>query len=58
MKHFDALPFDYAEAARAAAMLRGAGGESAAEIAATVRSWSDFARRSYREAERLAKEGR
>jgi len=58
MKRFDALPFDYAGAARAAAMLRGAGGESAAEIAATVRSWSDFARRNYHEAERLAKEGR
>ena len=34
------------------------GNGGAAEVAATVRSWSDFARRNYREAERLAKAGR
>jgi len=58
MKRFNALPFSYAEAADAAKLLQGQKSGGAAEIAATVRSWSDFARRNYREAERLAKEGR
>ena len=55
MRCFDKLPFEYHEAARAAAVLtKGTPAEAAAEL----RRWTTCAAENYRRAEALAKEGR
>ncbi|MBR7107602.1 MAG: extracellular solute-binding protein [Lentisphaeria bacterium] len=58
MKYFNALPFSYKEASAAAAKLRKGNGRSAADVAAELRKWNDFARENYRKAEKLAREKR
>ena len=58
MEEFNKLPFSYSEAAAAAARLRLTPGRTPADIAAVVRSWSDFSRKHYLEAARLAREGK
>ena len=58
MAQFDALPFEYADADAASELLRTGSGRSAADVAATLREWSDFARNHYREAARLAAAGK
>lgn len=55
---FNALPYSYAEADEAAKSISLRSGRSAAQVAATMRKWSDFARAHYRLAEKLAGEGR
>ncbi len=57
MEKFNALPFDYAGADAAEQLLRTSDDRSAADVAATLREWSDFARRNYLEAARLAAAG-
>jgi len=54
MECFNKLPFRYEEADRAAAALR----KDPVSAAALLRNWSEFARNNYREAARLAQEGR
>ena len=58
MAKFNELPFEYADAAAAAKSLAIGKEHSASDVAAVLRSWSQRARENYREAERLAKEGR
>ena len=58
MAEFERLPFPYAEASLAAKKLRKSKDNSALDIAATTRKWSDFARNQYKKATRLAKEGK
>ena len=58
MKCFNALPFAYKEAAQAAASLRRSKDHSAADVAAVLRKWSEFARENYLKAEKLAGEGK
>ena len=55
MAEFDYLPFDYAGAARAAKSLKEG---KPADVARITRSWSDDARKHYRNAARLAREGK
>ncbi len=55
---FNALPYTYAEADEAANAISLRSGRSAAQVAATMRQWSDFARAHYRLAEKLAREGK
>jgi len=55
MAEFEFLPFDYAEAEAAAAAIRGG---KPAETAKLTRRWSDEARRHYKKAAVLAREGR
>ena len=57
MAKFNALPFPYKEADRARALLRITPERSAADVTATLRSWSDEARANYNEARRLAELG-
>ncbi|MBQ9088485.1 MAG: extracellular solute-binding protein [Lentisphaeria bacterium] len=56
MKYFNALPFSYKEAAAAAGKLRKSKDRTAADVAAELRKWNDFARENYRKAEKLARE--
>ena len=58
MAAFNALPFTYAEAGKVNGKLRVYPGNSAADIAAMLRSWSDFARNNYLKAAELAAQGR
>ncbi|MBE6356285.1 MAG: extracellular solute-binding protein [Lentisphaerae bacterium] len=58
MAKFNELPFEYSEAGKAAAAIRISGENSAVQVAATLRQWSETARSNYREAARLAKEGK
>ena len=58
MAAFNALPFDYAGAAEAAEALRVTPENPPAAVAAALRGWSEFARRQYLEAARLAQEGK
>ncbi len=58
MAVFNALPFTYREASEVNAKLRIAPGNTAADIAAMLRSWSDFARSNYLKAAELAAQGR
>ena len=58
MREFNALPFVYSEAGSAAGKLQGSAKNSAVEVSAYQRSLSDFARKQYLKAEKLAKEGR
>ena len=58
MKYFNALPFSYKEASDAAASLRQSKDRSAADVAAVLRKWSEFARENYLKAEKLAGEGK
>ena len=58
MAAFNALPFSYEEAAGANRRLRPGPGNSAQDVAAMLRSWSDFARRNYIKAAELARKGR
>ncbi len=55
---FDALPFEYSGAAAAAERLKVTPERSAAEVGAVLREWSDAARQNYREAAKLAREGK
>jgi ABC-type Fe3+ transport system substrate-binding protein len=52
------LPFGYAECADASSSLIPGGGRKEADILATRREWSEFFRKQYIEAERMAKEKR
>lgn len=58
MAALNALPFTYAQAAEINGKLRVYPGNSAADIAAMLRGWSDFARKNYIKAARLAAQGR
>lgn len=58
MKAFNALPFSYAEAQKINGLLRVKPGNSASDIAAMLRQWSDFARENYLKAAKLAAQGR
>lgn len=58
MAEFEKLPFDYSGAAQAAKLLKTGDGRTAADVAAVTRKWSDDARMHYRNAARLAREGR
>lgn len=58
MAEFDKLPFQYSEADAATAQLRRGRDRSASDVAAVTRSWSDFARRHYKAAAKLAREGK
>ncbi len=58
MAKFNELPFEYSQADRAGRALRIGDDNSASDVAATLRQWSENMRSSYREAARLAKEGR
>ncbi len=58
MAAFNALPFSYEEAAAAAEQLKLTPGRTPADIAAVTRGWSDFSRKQYIEAARLAREGK
>jgi hypothetical protein len=58
MAAFNRLPFEYSEAGQAASAVRITKENSASQVAATLRRWSEEARANYREAERLAKEGK
>ena len=58
MQKFNALPFSYSEAAKINASLRVSQGNTAADIASRLRSWSDFARENYKQAAELARKGR
>ena len=58
MKEFEKLPFAYHEAPAAAKKLRKSKNNTALDIAGTTREWSDFARKQYKEAARLAREGK
>lgn len=58
MARFNALPFEYSEAQKAAALLQISKENSAYDVAAVMRKWSEEARQNYREAERLAVEGK
>ncbi|MBP5182762.1 MAG: ABC transporter substrate-binding protein, partial [Lentisphaeria bacterium] len=58
MKEFEKLPFAYHEAPNAAKKLKKSKNNTALDIAATTREWSDFARKQYKEAARLAREGK
>jgi len=58
MAAFNALPFSYAEASAMNARLRTGPGNSAQDVAALLRSWSDFARKNYIKAAELARKGR
>ncbi len=55
---FNALPYTYAEAPQMAAAITLSPDHDAADVARTLRRWSDFARAQYRLAEKLAKEGK
>ena len=58
MAEFEKLPFTYAEAAKAAESMKLTTGKTPADVAAAVRSWSDFSREHYIKAAKLAREGR
>ena len=58
MREFEKLPFSYSDAAKAVAALRVTEGRTSADVAAVVREWSEFSRRHYIEAARLAREGK
>ena len=58
MAKFNELPFEYDAADQAAQSLRISDDNSASEVAATLRQWSETMRANYREAARLAREGR
>ncbi len=58
MKKFNELPFSYEEAGKMAKALQIGKENSASDVAALMREWSRRASENYREAERLAKEGR
>ena len=58
MAAFNALPFTYAEAGKINGKLRIYPGNSASDIAAMLRGWSDFARENYLKAAALAAQGR
>lgn len=58
MAKFNALPFEYKDAAKAAASLKIGKDNSVVQVAAVMRQWSENARANYKEAERLAKEGK
>ena len=58
MKKFNELPFSYEEAGKMAKALQIGKENSASEVAALMREWSRRASENYREAERLAMEGR
>ncbi len=58
MAEFNKLPFSYSEAGAAAASMKLTTGKTAADVAAVVRSWSDFSREHYIKAAKLAREGR
>ncbi|MBE6358438.1 MAG: ABC transporter substrate-binding protein [Lentisphaerae bacterium] len=58
MAVFNALPFEYQDAAEAAKSLQISKEHSASDVAAVLRHWSENARQNYRDAERLAKEGK
>lgn len=55
---FDELPFGYSGADAAGASLRISAENTPAEVAATLRRWSETARANYLAAEKLAEEGR
>lgn len=58
MAKFNELPFEYSQADQAAAAIKISKDNSAVQVAATLRNWSEQARQNYREAARLAKEGK
>ena len=58
MAAFNALPFTYDEAGKVNGKLRVYPGNSASDIAAMLRGWSDFARKNYLKAAELAAQGR
>ena len=58
MKYFNALPFEYKDASKAAKSLRKTAEWSAADVAAVLRHWNEFSRANYIKAEQLAKEGK
>lgn len=58
MAKFNALPFEYNGASAAAKALKISKENSASQVAAVMRQWSENARANYREAERLAREGK
>ena len=58
MAAFNALPFTYEEAGKVNGKLRVYPGNSASDIAAMLRTWSDFARKNYLKAAELAAQGR
>lgn len=58
MREFNALPFAYSQAGDAAGKLQSGAKNSAVDVSAYQRSLSDFARKQYLKAEKLAKEGR
>ena len=58
MKYFNALPFEYKDAAAAAGSLRKTATWSAADVAGVLRKWNEFSRANYIKAEQLAKEGK
>ena len=58
MAEMNKLPFVYADAAKAAASLQISKENSASQVAAVMRRWSEEARNCYLRAEQLAKEGR
>lgn len=58
MKEFNALPFSFREASKAASLLKPGKGRTALDAAKVCRNWSDFARDQYKKAAKLAKEGK
>ncbi|MBR7130367.1 MAG: ABC transporter substrate-binding protein [Lentisphaeria bacterium] len=58
MAEFNRLPFEYDQAPDAVKALQISKKNSAYDVAATMRKWSENARANYRKAEVLAKEGR
>jgi ABC-type Fe3+ transport system substrate-binding protein len=58
MRCFNALPFEYDKADEARRSISVGKDRSAADVAGTVRSWSDFARRQYIQAAELAQTGK
>lgn len=58
MAKFNALPFEYNDASDAAKAVKISKDNPAPAVAAKMREWSECARANYREAEKLAKEGK
>lgn len=58
MAEFNKLPFFYKDASAAAKSLQISDGNSAADVAAALRRWSEDARKNYLRAAELAKEGK
>ncbi|MGE4563862.1 MAG: ABC transporter substrate-binding protein [Victivallaceae bacterium] len=58
MKEFNALPFGYADAAKANDMLRTGKDRTVLDVVKTCRDWSESAREHYRRAKARAKEGK